>query len=102
MPIEGWVPTKKPIPRQLNSALLFSRWLLGMKTNKPIQLLVDRVRTLSDDELPAIKTAEKVLSSLSKEYNVFNQKVKQEIKIKLKLKESKKLMISKRNKIVTV
>jgi hypothetical protein len=71
---------KKPIPRVLNSALLFSRWMLGMKTNRPIQLLVDRVRILSDDELPAIKTAEKFLYHHNLEYKRYHKRVKSEIK----------------------
>jgi hypothetical protein len=80
---------KKPINRVLNSALLFSRWMLGLKTNRPIQLLVDRVRTQQADELPAVKTAEKVLSSLNMDYNRFNRKVKSELKRIRKLKSSK-------------
>lgn len=80
---------KKPINRVLNSALLFSRWMLGLKTNRPIQLLVDRVRTQQADELPAVKTAEKVLSSLNMDYNRFNRKVKSELKRIRKLKTSK-------------
>jgi hypothetical protein len=80
---------KKPINRVLNSSLLFSRWMLGMKTNRPIQLLVDRVRSRSDDELPAVKTAEKCLSKLLKEYNSFNSKIKAEQKRVQKLKIKK-------------
>jgi len=81
---------KKPIPRVLNSALLFSRWMLGLKTNRPIQLLVDRVRSSQDDELPAVKCAEKCLSSLNKDYNRFNRKVKSELKRIQKLNKLKK------------
>jgi len=80
---------KKPIPRVLNSSLLFSRWMLGMKTNRPIQLLVDRVKSKSDDELPAVITAEKCLSSLNKDYNSFNSKIKAELKAIQKLKVKK-------------
>jgi hypothetical protein len=64
-PIENRSKPKRPIPRVLNSSLLFSRWMLGMKTNRPVQLLVDRVKLRSEDELPAVKTAEKCLSSLN-------------------------------------
>nr|UPW42138.1 MAG: putative RNA dependent RNA polymerase [Xinjiang mito-like virus 46] len=80
---------KKPINRVLNSSLLFSRWMLGMKTLRPIQLLVDRVRILSDDELPAIKTAEKFLYHHNKEYKQYHQKVKSEMKRIHDLKKSK-------------
>jgi len=88
-PITLMEKPKKPIPRVLNSSLLFSRWMLGMKTNRPIQLLVDRVKSRSDDELPAIKTAEKCLSKLLKEYNSFNSKIKAEQKRIQKLKVKK-------------
>jgi len=88
-PITLMEKPKKPIPRVLNSSLLFSRWMLGMKTNRPIQLLVDRVTSRSDDELPAVKTAEKCLSSLSKDYNSFNSKIKAELKAIQKLRVKK-------------
>ena len=61
-----------------------------MKTNRPVQLLVDRVKLRSEDELPAVKTAEKCLSSLNKDYNLFNKKVKSELKRIQKLKKSPK------------
>jgi hypothetical protein len=64
--------------------------MLGMKTNRPVQLLVDRVKLRSEDELPAVKTAEKCLSSLNKDYNLFNKKVKSELKRIRKLKKSPK------------
>jgi hypothetical protein len=81
---------KKPINRVLNSALLFNRWMLGLKTNRPVQLLVDRVRSISEDELPAVKTAERALSFLNKDYNRFNRKVKSEMKRIQKLKKLQK------------
>lgn len=64
--------------------------MLGMKTNRPVQLLVDRVKTRSDDELPAVKTAEKCLSFLNQDYNLFNRKVKSDLKRLQKLKKSPK------------
>lgn len=88
---------KKPINRVLNSALLFSRWMLGLKTNRPVQLLVDRVKSRSEDELPAVKTAEKALSFLNKDYNRFNRKVKSEMK---RIQKLRKLQRSKRDKRV--
>lgn len=88
--IENRSRPKKPISRVLNSSLLFSRWMLGMKTNRPVQLLVDRVKTRSDDELPAVKTAEKCLSFLNQDYNLFNRKVKSDLKRLQKLKKSPK------------
>lgn len=89
-PITLYEKPKRPIPRVLNSSLLFSRWMLGLKLNRPVQLLVDRVKVRSEDELPAVKTAEKVLSSLNRDYNRFNQKVKSELKRIQKLKKSKR------------
>jgi hypothetical protein len=83
--------TKKPIARVLNSSLLFSRWMLGMKTLRPVQLLVDRVRILSDDELPAIKTAEKLLCHYKKDYKVFHTNLKRELKRIQDSKKAKKL-----------
>lgn len=64
--------------------------MLGMKTNRPVQLLVDRVKVRSEDELPAVKTAEKCLSSLNRDYNLFNRKVKGDLKRLQKLKRSPK------------
>jgi hypothetical protein len=64
--------------------------MLGLKTNRPVQLLVDRVRSISEDELPAVKTAERALSFLNKDYNRFNRKVKSEMKRIQKLKKLQK------------
>jgi hypothetical protein len=90
--------TKKPIARVLNSSLLFSRWMLGMKTLRPVQLLVDRVRILSDDELPAIKTAEKLLCHYKKDYKVFHTNLKRELKRIQDSKKAKKLTKDKKKK----
>jgi len=79
-PFSNWNRPKVPINRVLNSAILFDRWLRGLKFDRPIQFLVERVKSSSEDELPAVKTAERVLSSLNKDYNSWNSKVKKEIK----------------------
>jgi len=91
-PFANWNRPKVPINRVLNSAILFDRWLRGLKFDRPIQFLVERVKSSSEDELPAVKTAEKVISSLNKDYNSWNSKVKKELKKISNLKrKSKKL-----------
>jgi hypothetical protein len=63
--------------------------MMGLKFDRPIQILTDRVKLRSEDELPAVKTAEKCLSTLCKEYAVYNTTVKRELKLIAKVKKEK-------------
>jgi hypothetical protein len=73
----------------------------GLKTNRPLQILTERVKSLSEDELPAIKTAEKFLSSVNKDYRQFHRK-----NVEIRLRDKKKFMLKKglerKSKITTV
>jgi hypothetical protein len=76
--------------------------MLGMKTLRPIQLLTDRVRILSDDELPAVKTAAKFLCR-NKDYKIYHTNVKRELKRIQDLRQiSKKPKDKEKKKIATV
>lgn len=92
------VKPKVPNHRVLNSAILFDRWLRGLDFDRPIQFLTERTRKVSEDDLPAVKTAVKVLSSLNTEYRSFNIQVQKELKKVNKSKKRRKV-VSKVNKI---
>jgi len=54
--------------------------MTGLKFSRPIQILVERVKLKEADDLPAIKTAAKCLSSLNKDYAKFYSNVLKERK----------------------
>jgi len=54
--------------------------MTGLKFSRPIQILVERVKLKESDDLPAIKTAAKCLSSLNKDYSKFHSKVMKDLK----------------------
>lgn len=97
-PFSNITKPKVPINRVLNSSVLFYRWMTGLKFSRPIQILVERVKLKEADDLPAIKTAAKCLSSLNKDYSIFysqvikeRKRIEQEARAKsLKLKNQKK------------
>lgn len=82
-PFSNITKPKVPINRVLNSSVLFYRWMTGLKFNRPIQILVERVKLKEADDLPAIKTAARCLSSLNKDYSKFySQVIKEQKRIK--------------------
>jgi len=97
-PFSNITKPKVPINRVLNSSVLFYRWMTGLKFSRPIQILVERVKLKEADDLPAIKTAAKCLSSLNKDYSIFysqvikeRKRIEREARAKsLKLKNQKK------------
>jgi hypothetical protein len=97
-PLFQWNRPKVPINRVLNSSILFDRWLRGLKFSKPIQFLNERVILKSNDDLPAVKTAVKCLSSLNKDYLKFNTQVMRELKRIQKSKLEKSKVTVKENK----
>jgi hypothetical protein len=72
--------------------------MTGLKFSRPIQILVERVKLKEADDLPAIKTAEKCLSALNKDYASFHSQVMKERKRILQEKKvkSQKLKASKK------
>jgi hypothetical protein len=54
--------------------------MTGLKFSRPIQILVERVKLKEADDLPAVKTAARCLSSLNKDYSKFYSTVMKERK----------------------
>jgi len=96
-PFINSVKPRVPNNRVLNSAILFDRWLRGLDFDRPIQFLNERTRSISEDDLPAVKTAVRVLSSLNTDYRSFNIQVQKELKKVNKSKRRRKVIKESKN-----
>lgn len=68
---------------------LFSQWMLEQKTLRPVQLLTERVKSRSDDDLPAVKTADKFLCSVNSEYSSYQREIKITLKKTYKVRKKR-------------
>jgi len=74
--------------------------MTGLKFSRPIQILVERVKLKEADDLPAVKTAARCLSSLNKDYSKFySQVIKERKRIEQETRAKSRVLKVKRSKV---